>query len=894
MHFLVVTLATAAAVADLGYHGQTAEERACLDITQEVKKRPEGERAYAVYTECRMARPSTGMLGVQDAGQDCREFARLYQVARHYNTKTFSEKEFCSTIRSYSGSEFASDSRLMDHGACVAGVAEVLASKEVGAAAEKACLRVHPREKDAKEACAKYVAAIAAAPQQGYVDASHLCDHLLTGSGTKGFDEDHFVYSCVQYASNLLAAAPRGEGSQQNVTAVSEDVRKNCEAHLSGSEKDFCEGYADLVKKRAPRRDFVQFCDAQYRRMHEAQGEPTSETSMVNRTQAPAAEATPSLETTPPVEQAAPVEPAAQVETPAKPEPKPAAPAKSPPTRPLKPVEGEWEPSDEPPPVQFTRTISANHQESRPVDATIDPVPPAQAPRAIDLKLGGARRLANSAEAKKCEQHLAAIQGLGLGADATNVVHKDCVKRYKTTEVVCTEVAKLFTAGKMTEACERALAPPPKPKLRDAKMAEMCRRTIEKVNAVGLEGDAFEQAATDVCAGELRAMPSHVKMPEQRVRAGCHFFAVRLVEAQSKGAINANEFCTALARSPPAPHHFASKSKSPLAQEKAHITVPAKVATGLHVVARAKVTTLRNTTEVERVDNVVSPLEEKVVHKVATKAQTTTVAPAVKTTTVAPAVKAAPVENTSSEQGERKTKPRVLAQDAGADAGDQAVDGDSVSEMERSDEDFLSGFLNKYDDDAEKRKQKHSEEVHSKADALFGSGDSAAPVPSEPKVSSPPPPPPAPKPTLPAAPPPPPPAPKPVQAAAPPKTVMMDESAGSGSQGGQDDFLSNFLSSYDDAPKKPDLGLTAKQLAAPVAPAVVPVAPAPPVVAAAPVTPAAVAAPVVAAAPDQVITSMLSTDGTKSDAAAPPADSGAKSGDGDIDSMVSSFLTSSS
>merc|ERR1719502_3654 len=193
----------------------------------------------------------------------------------------------------------------MDHGACVAGIAEVLASKEVGEAAEKACLRVHPREKDAKAACMKYVKAIAAAPQQGFIDATHLCDRLLTGkaNGTQGFDEDHFVYSCVQYASNLIATAPRGQGSVEKEEKVAEDVRKNCKEHLSDTEQGFCEGYADLVKRRATRQELVSFCDSQYRKMHDAANPPIAkkpENATVSAAQKPVATPAPPAAAAPP------------------------------------------------------------------------------------------------------------------------------------------------------------------------------------------------------------------------------------------------------------------------------------------------------------------------------------------------------------------------------------------------------------------------------------------------------------------------------------------------------------------------------------------------------------------------------------------------------------------
>lgn len=557
-----------------------ADERTCLDITENawVRTRPERERAHAAYTACRAERPPAGLLGLEDAHDDCAEFTRLYQVARHYDANVFAEREFCSTLRSYYGSELATNRPM-------------------------------------------------------------------------------------KMKTQTTPAKPTGPG-------------------MAG------------VLKRA---------------------------------------------------------------------------------RPTKPAKDARDPSKNSPPRQNSPQITwGNHKE----------------PGTVDFKVAGSRRTASSAAEKKCEAHFVAIQGLGLGADAADVVRRDCARRYGAPEVVCADAAKLFVAGKLATACRMLLAPPPtKPNLRDAKMAEACRKTIEKVSMVGLEGDALDQAVSDVCARELQDLSARARIPQRRVRAGCRFLAARFLEARAAGPVSAGDFCVALARSPAAPRRVALRAaskRSPAAQ--------------------------------------------------------------VRTKSTASHARVAPARSANGSPGHQRkaVRPRAFAQNARAGAIDQAVEDDSLTEMSRSDEDFLKSFASTEEDgdedeNDEKRTQKHSEEVHTNA------------APAEPKLV-----------------PPSPPAPRLVQTIAAAKTVMTDESAGS--LGGSDDILANFLSSSD-VKTKLDL------------------APAPKPAATAPVLAAT------SGVSDQVVTTMIETDAKKFDKAVPAATSAPVSSSGvdgnDLDSMVSSFLTES-
>lgn len=200
----------------------------------------------------------------------CRELARLYSVARHYSDAAggqLSTEDFCANAVTSAGP-------MQEVDACVAGAEEVLASAEVGEAAEKACRRAHPNAAEAPAACRMFVASLSEAihrgPQGQLVDAEAICGQLVSKAGSQrqvasdtgaaastGGEERKFVTSCVQFAGSLMSNPSVGEA----------EVQKSCEAHLPSEEKTFCSGYARLVYQRADATDFANFCGAEYRRM---------------------------------------------------------------------------------------------------------------------------------------------------------------------------------------------------------------------------------------------------------------------------------------------------------------------------------------------------------------------------------------------------------------------------------------------------------------------------------------------------------------------------------------------------------------------------------------------------------------------------------------------------
>jgi len=246
----------------------------CIDIVFPAKDKPPDDGVYTVYSRCRLHHlrdASVGILG------GCHELANLYAVARHYSDKAgavLTSEDFCATAAEQgSGSAkraAAGRSDPMEElTACIAGVEEVLASPEMGEAAERACHRAHPSAADAPSACRAYVTALAEAPRDGLVDAESVCSQLIARrrnghSGSAGASESSyegkFVTSCVLFASNLIANPGSSEG----------DVRQSCEAHIPLRDASFCAEYAKLINSRADHSRLVSFCGSQYRSMNEA------------------------------------------------------------------------------------------------------------------------------------------------------------------------------------------------------------------------------------------------------------------------------------------------------------------------------------------------------------------------------------------------------------------------------------------------------------------------------------------------------------------------------------------------------------------------------------------------------------------------------------------------
>lgn len=287
---------------------KSTQQDTCLKILDEASKSPEKERTYEVYTQCHIHRPKEGIVGETDGGEDCTQFTHLYQVATHYSDK-FDAKEFCGTLGGVHDTE--SDHLVAEHSSCVTAVSLILSSREVGDAAKASCMRLKP-EAGADE-CERYAEQISMAA--GDAEASQVCDKILKdGKATEGFDEEHFVYSCVQYASNLIASNKKATPEQRAKSKA--QVEQSCLAHTPKDQQNFCTEYASLIEHRASRSELTKFCDAQYKEMHAST--PTDQkTTLATAKESAVTTPTPTTSASSPLnmegKEAPPAQPAAQI-----------------------------------------------------------------------------------------------------------------------------------------------------------------------------------------------------------------------------------------------------------------------------------------------------------------------------------------------------------------------------------------------------------------------------------------------------------------------------------------------------------------------------------------------------------------------------------------------------
>lgn len=559
---------------------KSAKQDACLHILDEASKSPQKERTYEVYTQCHLLRPKEGIVGETDGGEDCTQFTHLYQVATHYSDK-FDSKEFCGTLGGVHDSD--SDHLVAEHGACVTAVSEILASKEVGDAAKASCMRLKPEA--GTDECSRYAEQISMAA--GDAEASQVCDKILNnGSETQGFDEQHFVYSCVQYASNLIANDKKA--TQQHRAKSKAQVEQSCLSHTPKDQQDFCTEYADLIDHRASRPELTTFCDKQYKKMH---GSASSNQKAVS--------STPSHKS---------VAPPAQTTTTASP--------------------------------LGMKGRDAGEQPAANVGTGALPI------SGVMNNLNTQTTAAATPSTTNCEKHMAGIEKLSLPVEKKQVILQlECRNKYKGTADQCKKVGSLLLAGKNAEAC-RLMMPPAAPAKKGPDMMKMCSNTVDQIAILDLSGDAFEQAASDVCTEELgKTMGKTAK-----VTSGCRFFSKKLAGVYSSGSFEKNAFCSSLAG------HTAPAQTKP------------KATTHL---------------EIKKVQKTVSRTH---VEKVVTKHVST------------PKKKASLVVK----------KNKAPAQQA------------------EGEEDFLNGFLDDYDHDQDKKKKAKAAAVQKKADELFGDDDAAA------------------------------------------------------------------------------------------------------------------------------------------------------------------------
>lgn len=252
---------------------QDPESRlACKQILAAAAAVPPDGRAYKAYRECQEVRPPRGLLSAAaEPDDDCADFVRMYQTATHYGGEPHIQ-EFCAMVATLRASEPVTDPKIAKHRTCVADVASILESDGVQAAVRSQCLKLHPFPDDIDnltkhESCVHYSELVAISVGTGVVDAPRICDFALTSpNGTHGFDFNHFVYSCVQYAHNLEARAKAGESSRE----LGREARRSCAGSLRDENVNasgFCRDYARMVREDK-HRHAEALCESQYQRMH--------------------------------------------------------------------------------------------------------------------------------------------------------------------------------------------------------------------------------------------------------------------------------------------------------------------------------------------------------------------------------------------------------------------------------------------------------------------------------------------------------------------------------------------------------------------------------------------------------------------------------------------------
>jgi len=265
---------------------------ACTHIATTAAEAPAESRAYTAYSECKRTRPANGLLSAgpsEKADADCKDFVRLYMLAAHYggtedqkNNNGSGSASFCGEIAKLRENEPASDPLVDHHHGCVRDVADILRDEGVQAAVEKQCNKLHPKpDGEAEdETCLQMAREVSADPEA--VDASRLCDKVITKTGTHGFDREHFVYSCTQYARNLEARYKARNATANSSRLLDHDVQRSCTEQLEGSDANassFCKKYVQLVH-RGEHSKTRAVCEGQYRKMHSLALENTPEEAL--------------------------------------------------------------------------------------------------------------------------------------------------------------------------------------------------------------------------------------------------------------------------------------------------------------------------------------------------------------------------------------------------------------------------------------------------------------------------------------------------------------------------------------------------------------------------------------------------------------------------------------
>jgi hypothetical protein len=277
---------------------------------------------------------------------------------------------------------------------------------------------------------------------------------------------------------------------------------------------------------------------------------------------------------------------------------------------------------------------------------------------------------------KSCEAHLPSEKKLFCTGYAKLVFQRADATEFST---FCTaEYRRMASAPPVPQAPKPQAAPGHKVVLKKASsiamnMPNLCMHLFEQAASAPRSGPEFQKAATDLCTRELGQLPPPQRPPAARIRVGCRFFAGRLVSMKQQDGLpqNSTAFCANIA----APHVSGVKRRAPppavvVAAPVAHMAPPpAMQAAKVPIIA------------VERK----SPVQ---IHSVSTP-------PAVKEP-VAPAKSIV----LPSEAIPLPTVAADAALPALAVAASAAVPpppSPQEAAKVKSDEDFLSKFLNKYE-----------------------------------------------------------------------------------------------------------------------------------------------------------------------------------------------------
>merc|ERR1719159_2071833 len=265
----------------------TPQQEACKSILKESSTVPKESRSYEVYRQCHLKRPEGGFITDGSDREDCTQFSRLYRMAAHYGEPK--PDEFCPMVAKMRDGDVTVDPRVAEHEVCMTSLPKILQYPNVTQATKATCLALKPKLPQIEVACGRYATELGNAVSLGLLDEARLCDRVLTGGFTSGFDQDHFVYSCEQYAANLAKRKQEGEGPRE----LGIEAKKSCDSHVPPVDKPFCMEYTRLALQSegdVNRTKFAEICEAQYHKMMDPNyGKPPPQNNSIPESNASAA-----------------------------------------------------------------------------------------------------------------------------------------------------------------------------------------------------------------------------------------------------------------------------------------------------------------------------------------------------------------------------------------------------------------------------------------------------------------------------------------------------------------------------------------------------------------------------------------------------------------------------